>query len=94
MNRLWWIVLIVLSGLLGVLFVQYLSVHPLQMSLYLIATCVVLFALLVVLKVGFKRRTLLLAILLGIGAFLIGHISMTRVILASDDPRPVPELTR
>ncbi len=94
MKTLWWLILVVLAGLLGILFVQYLSVHPLQMSSYLFAVCAVLFALIVVLKVGFQRTTLLLAILVSLGVFLIGHLSMTKIILARDDPRPVPELTR
>jgi hypothetical protein len=36
----------------------------------------------------------LIAVLLSVGMFLIGNYSMTRVILARDDPRPVPELIR
>lgn len=94
MKTVKWVVIAVLAGLLGVLFVQYLSVHPLQMSMYLFATCVVLFVLIVVLKVGFQRGSLLIAILLSLGAFLAGHLSMTKIILMREDPRPVPELTR
>ncbi len=94
MEALLWLVVVVFSGLLGVLFVQYLSVHPLQMSFYLIATCVVLFTLIVILKVGFQRTSLLIALLTSLGAFVVGHLSMTKVILAREDPRPIPELTR
>ena len=94
MKNLWWIAVVLLSVLLGVLFVQYLSVHPLQMSIYLFATCVFLFVLIVVLKVGFQRISLLLAVLLSVGVFLLGNFAMTKIILARDDPRPVPELTR
>ena len=94
MKYLWWLIVALLSGLLGVLFVQYLSVHPLHMSFYLFATCVVLFVLLIVLKVGFQRTSLLLAALLSVGVFLLGNFAMTKIILARDDPRPVPELTR
>ena len=94
MKALWWLAIVVLAGLLGVLFVQYLSVHPLQMSFYLFATCVVLFVLIVILKIGFQRTSLLIAVLLSLGAFIVGHLSMTKIILARGDPRPVPELTR
>lgn len=94
MKYLWWLPVIVLAGLLGVLFVQYLSVHPLRMSIYLFATCVVLFGLIVILKLGFQRTSLLIAILVSLGMFLVGHLSMTKIILAREDPRPVPELTR
>lgn len=94
MKYLVWLVIIILAGLLGILFVQYLSVHPLQMSLYLFATCVVLFLLIGVLITAFKRTSLLIAVLVSLGVFLGGHYLMTKVILARDDPRPVPELTR
>lgn len=89
-----WLVIILLAGLLGMLFVQYLSVHPVQMSLYLFATCVVLFLLIMVLITGFQRRSLFFAILLSLGVFVVGHLSMTKIILARDDPRTVPELSR
>ena len=56
MKYLKWVAIIFLAGLLGVLFVQFLSVHPLQMSVYLFATCLVLFLLIVLLAVGFRRR--------------------------------------
>jgi len=86
--------IIPLAGLLGVLIVQYFSVHPLQMSLYLLATCVVLFGLIVFLAVGFRRTSLLIAVLLSLGMFLVGYFAMTKIILARGDTRPVPELTR
>ena len=94
MRYLRWIAVVTLAVLLGVLFVQFLSVHPLQMSLYLLGTFVVLLVLGIVLKSGFKRTSLLVASLLSIGGFVVGHLSMTRIILTRDDPRPVPELTR
>jgi protoheme ferro-lyase len=89
-----WLILVVLAGLLGILFVQYLSVHPLQMSFYLITVLIVLFVLIVFLKVGFKRTSLLIAIFLSLGVLVAGFFTMTKIILAIDDPRPVPELTR
>lgn len=89
-----WLTLVVLAGLLGMLVVQYLSVHPLQMSFYLVGVCTVLFALIVVLKVGFQRTSLLAAIFLALGVFVAGYFSMTKIILARGDPRPIPELTR
>lgn len=94
MKTIKWLIVVLLAGLLGGLFVQYLSVHPLQMSLYLFANCVVLFVLIVVLKVGFQRTSLLLAIILSLGVFIAGQLFMTKIILTRDDPRPVPELTR
>ncbi len=94
MKTLWWLAIMLLAGLLGVLFVQYLSVHPLQMSVYLLATCVVFFVLVVGLRVGFQRTSHFIAILLSLSVFLVGYLSMTKIILSRDDPRPVPELTR
>jgi protoheme ferro-lyase len=94
MKYLKWAVIVVVSFLLGLLFVQYLSVHPLQMSLYLVATCVVLFGLILLLVFGFKRLSLFLAIGLSLVLFIAGHLTMTSIILNRPDPRPVPELTR
>lgn len=94
MNALRWFVVGILAVLLGVLFVQYLSVHPLQMSFYLFSTCVVLFILILVLKAGFQGAARSIALLLTLGAFIAGHLAMTKIILTRDDSRPVPELTR
>ncbi len=94
MKSLRWLAIAILASLLGVLFVQYLSVHPLQMSYYLIATLIVLVALIWVLEAGFQRTSLLAAFLLSLGFFIAGELSMTKVILAKADPRPVPELIR
>ena len=94
MRYLRWPAVVLLAGLLGFLFVQYLSAHPLLMSYYLLATCVVLAILVVVMVVGFQRIALLFAVFISLGVFTIGHLSMTKIILARGDPRPVPELTR
>ncbi len=83
-----------LSSLLGVLLVQYFTVHPLTMSLYLAAACLVLFLLAVVLAMGFKGRQLLIGIAFSLLFFAIGYVSMTKVFLNRDDIRPVPEITR
>lgn len=94
MGHLKWLLPIGLALALGVLFVNFLSAHPLGMSGYLLATCVVLFTLFVVLAVGFKGKSLLIAIPLSLVFFVGGHLAMTRVVLTREDPRPVPELTR
>ncbi len=54
MKYLKWAAIVILSFGLGVLFVQYLSVHPLQMSLYLAGALVVLFGLILLLVYKFK----------------------------------------
>jgi protoheme ferro-lyase len=94
MAYLKWLAIVGLSLGLGVLAVQYLTVHPISMSWYLLALCTVLFALVVVLAVGFRGKTLLVAIPLVLVLFAAGYLVMTRSFLAREDPRPIPELTR
>ena len=94
MQSLKWLLPTGLSLLLGVLYVNFLTAHPLKMSRYLFAASLVLFSLPLVLVVGFKGKPLLVAIPLSLVFFLAGYIAMTRVILAREDPRPIPELTR
>ena len=90
-----WLTLISLSILLGILVVQYMTVHPLKMSLYLFLSMVVLFDLLLLLIFVFERNwTLGIALLVGLIAFLGGYLLRTKAFLAREDPRPVPELTR
>jgi sirohydrochlorin ferrochelatase len=89
-----WIALVVLSLLLGVVAVQYLTVHPLLMSGYLLATCILFFALVVVLVAGFRKNALLIGVLLSLALFLAGYALMTRSFLTHGDARPIPELTR
>ena len=94
MEYMKWLLVVLLAGLLGFLFVQYLSVHPLQMSLYLLASCVVLFIFVVFLAKSFRGTSLLIAVLLSLGVFVFGQYLTTKAILNREDPRPVPELTR
>jgi protoheme ferro-lyase len=94
MEYIKWFALLGLSILLGVLVVRFLIVHPLQMSLYLLAACFTFFALVAVLVVGFRGNAVLVAIPLSLVLFLAGYVIATRSFLAQEDPRPVPELTR
>ena len=94
MTVLKWVTLVALSLLLGTLVVRYLTVHPLRMSAYLLAACIVLFALVAVFVMGFRGRVLLIAIPLALLLFLTGYVVMTRSFLAREDPRPIPEVTR
>lgn len=94
MGYLKWLSIVGLSLVLGVLVVQFLTVHPIEMSWYLLSACIVLFALVVVLAVGFRGKALLIAIPLALVLFLAGYVVMTRSFLAREDPRPIPELTR
>jgi protoheme ferro-lyase len=64
------------------------------MSIYLVAFCVVLAVLIMVVRTGFGDSSLLIAILVCLTAFVAGYLSMTKLILVRDDPRPIPKLTR
>ena len=94
MELLKWLLVVVLSLLLGALVVQYLTVHPLQMSWYLLAACIVFFALVAVLAVWLRGKPLLIAIPLALVLFFAGYVFTTRAFLAREDSRPVPQLTR
>lgn len=83
-----------LSLILGILLVQYLTVHPLKMSLYLIGTCLAFFLLIVVLWAAFRGSLLWISIALSLLFFALGYIAMTLVFLNREDSRPVPEITR
>ena len=89
-----WFFLVPVAGLAGILLVQFLSVHPLRMSRYLFATLLVLAVVVAGILIFFQQITLLIAVAVALAAFLGGYLGMTKVILARDDPRPVPELTR
>ena len=89
-----WLAIAVLALGLGVLTVQYFTVHPLSMSWYLLAVCTVFFVLVVVLVAGFRGKLLVVAIPLVLVLFAAGYLGMTRSFLSREDPRPIPELTR
>lgn len=94
MKTLKWLLLIVLSFSLGILLLQYLTVHPLKMSLFLFLTLLAFFTILIVLAKGFKGKQLPLAIILTLVLFVTGYAANTYIFLAREDSRFVPELTR
>jgi len=89
-----WFLPAVFSFLLGILYVNFLTAHPLKMSRYLFAACLVFFSLPVSLVIGFKGAELLIAILLSLAFALAGYAAMAKVILSKEDTRPIPNLTR
>lgn len=93
MNMLKWLVLVLSSFALGLLFVQYLIVHPLRMSFYLFLTLIVLFLIIMIFN-GFKGRQWLPAIVLVVLSSVAGYATMTKIFLSREDPRTVLELTR
>ena len=94
MSSLTWGLLIIVPALLGVFLVQYLTVHPLQMSNWLVLACAALFLLSVILAKGFRGRQFLIAVPLALVFLWVGWSAMTFLVLSREDPRPVPTLTR
>lgn len=95
MKYLKWFLLIVIAALLGWLLVEYMTVHPLQMNLFLFLTILAAVLFVVVVARFFKGKwTLPLAILVSLIAFTSSYLISTRVFLAQGDDRELPELTR
>jgi sirohydrochlorin ferrochelatase len=80
--------------LLGWIFVEFLVVHPLRMSLYLTLTLVLLFGIIFILSLLKKGKIRWIAIVLAVVTFIAGYSLNTRRFLNREDPRAVPELTR
>ena len=88
-----WILLFGLAFSVGLFLVLFMTVHPIRMSLYLLVTLLLLFVLIVVLS-RFRGRELILAGVLSIASFGLGYYLMTSNVLAREDTREVPQLTR
>ena len=89
-----WVLPIVLSTLLGISLVSYLTVHPLQMSFYIFIATVAVSALVWVLASLFQGRNQLLAVGLSLLFLSAGYGLRTRQVLSQVDSRSVPKLTR
>lgn len=89
-----WFLVAALPFLFGVLYVRFLTVLPLKMSRYLLATTLVFVALVAILVATFTGWEYAIAIPLSLGLSLAGFVLTTRQILAREDPRIIPELTR
>jgi protoheme ferro-lyase len=93
-NTLRWLLIAALCLLLGIALVRFLTVHPLQMSLYLFLTCLLLFVSIAWLALGFKGKEMWGAIPLALACFVAGYWLMTWRVLSREDDRPVPGITR
>ena len=89
-----WLSIVLLSGLLGVSFVRYLTVHPLRMGMYAFFSTSFLAGIIALVATRFEGVEIAIAAIISLLAFLGGYIWMTRRLLAREDPRPVPALTR
>ena len=89
-----WLLPLSLSFAFGVSYVEFLTIHPLKMSRYLLAATLAFVAAVASLVFGFQGWELVLAILLALSSALAGYLLMARRVLGQEDPRPIPELTR
>ncbi len=90
-----WLLLALLAFALGILVVEYMTVHPIRMSIFLLLSAIGGFVLIVLVALGFRgRRRLPLALGIILVGFLAGYLLRTERVLAREDARPVPALTR
>ncbi len=89
-----WLIPIFLAAAGGVCVVNYLTVHPLDMSAQLLLASLALFGGLVWLIWQFQGKRLVAASVLCLIAFVCAYLLHTNVILAREDTRYVPPLTR
>ncbi|MFO7669210.1 MAG: hypothetical protein R6W31_06095 [Bacteroidales bacterium] len=85
---------LVTSFLTGWFLIDFLTVHPLEMSLYLTLTLLGVVLLLVWIYALKKKRCRWIAVLISVIAFLAGYLINAHIFLDREDPRFVPELTR
>ena len=95
MQYIKWVLLAILAFMLGFFVVEYMTVHPLMMSSYLLISAIVGFIIVVLLALGFKGKRLLpFALIVTVVAFLAGYVIRTETFLGRGDDRPLPKLTR
>ncbi len=90
-----WILLVILASALGILVMEYMTIHPIRMNVFLALSLVCAFLLIVLLVRGFGLGRLLpVAIVVSLAAFLASYALRTEAFLSREDSRPIPELTR
>ena len=93
MRYYWWIFIGVLGILAGILLVRFMTVPPIQMSMYLLLALLSLFLLIVVLS-RLRGKILLLAGAVSLLSIGFGYYAMTSIALSREDTREVPALVR
>jgi protoheme ferro-lyase len=83
-----------LAFLTGVIFLKYLTVHPLRMTVYLNLTWICIIGSLLVLSQQTMLTHIWWGVLVWVGSFLGGYALQTKIFLSREDPRQVPILTR
>jgi len=89
-----WTSVVVLSILMGVAYVRFLTAHPLRMGLYMFFSTILLASIGVLVYAKFDGWQILFAVGISLVGFVAGFGWMTKRLLARDDPRPIPEMIR
>ena len=84
----------ILSGLLGVFSVGYLTTHPLKMSRYLAGALLTFFLVILALVTQFDGAQIWIGAGAALTGFAAGYLWMARRVLSREDSRPLPALTR
>ena len=88
------IILCLLSISFGMLYVYFLTSHPLKMSRFLLGTCAAFFGSLILIASAFQAGQGWLAIGLAAVFAIIAYLLTAKKVLSREDPRLIPELTR
>ena len=95
MKNIKWAMIIVVAALLGFFAVEYMTVHPLRMSLFLFLSTLTGVALIFIIIKYFKGKWILpAAIIISLAAFLSSYLISTQVFLATAGDDSLPEITR
>jgi protoheme ferro-lyase len=95
MSVLLWSIPIALSFLSGIFLVNYLTVHPLEMSGQLLLTTIASFAAIAIVAWKFRGKQLIAVLVLSLIAFGVGYLLRTNAVLArEEDPQALPPITR
>jgi sirohydrochlorin ferrochelatase len=89
-----WLSIAIFPFLFGVLYVRFLTVHPLNMAWPLFGATLALVASAAASALGFRGIELAASITLSLAIALAGYGLAARAVLSRDDPRPVPLLKR
>ena len=93
MRYYWWILIAIIASLIGVGLVLFMTVPPIEMSMYLLLTMMGLFLLVWIIS-RFEGRYLFASILFSLVCIGFGYYGMTSYVLSREDTREVPPITR
>ncbi|MFC2082785.1 glycerol-3-phosphate acyltransferase [Candidatus Bipolaricaulota bacterium] len=89
-----WLLVAVPAFAAGWLVVAFMVASPLAMSLWLALACLAGFATMLTIGLLFRRWNVPLAVVVAVVLFVAGYSGMTTRVLATPDPREMPEMTR